>query len=205
MSRNGFRQKAAPNRKQMIKEQEVTLRNLQMAVRVMQIMNQQLATNFQNMQNDITRLMGVVNNLQYKSGALQSVLGVDESALNAKADSIKLEDYNKASDKEDLEKGLTVIDTVEENSVCIVTSTCEDKDKEIFRSKFVLKDSGVPELQEKLLGKKVGEKVEVSLNGVVHTIELLGIRRAPPEAKAAEDTVQQAAVEVAQESAAAVH
>lgn len=204
MSRNGFRQKAAPNRKQMIKEQEVTLRNLQMAVRVMQIMNQQLATNFQNMQNDITRLMGVVNNLQYKATALQDVLGVDQATLNTKADAIKLEDYNKASDKEDAEKGLTVVDTVEANSVCIVTSTCEDKDKEIFRSKFNLDQSGVPELQEKLLGKKVGDKVEVTLNGVVHTIELLGIRRAPPAA-AAEETVQQASVEVAQESAAAVH
>lgn len=204
MSRNGFRQKAAPNRKQQIREQEVTLRNLQMAVRVMQIMNQQLATNFQNIQNDITKLMGVVNNLQYKANALQDLMGVNQDALNAKADAFKLDDYNKASDKEDAEKNLTVADTVEANSICIVTSTCEDKDKEIFRSKFRLDESGVPELQEKLLGKQVGAKVDVSLNGVVHTIELLGIRTAPP-APAAEETVQQAAVEVAQESAAAVH
>jgi FtsZ-binding cell division protein ZapB len=180
-SRNGFRQKATNSKKAAAKELETTVKNLTMAVRVMQIMNQQLATSYQNMQNDMNRLLGVVNNLQYKSNAMQSLLNVDEAVINAKADEIKLTDYNKASDKEDQEKGLTVADVVVADSICIITSTCEDKEKEIFRSKFKLSEAGVPELQEKLVGKKVGDKVEVTLNGTVHTIELLGVRTEPPK------------------------
>lgn len=189
-TRKGFRQKPAVSKKQQVNELDVTLKNLSMAVRVMQIMNQQLATNFQNMQNDITRLMGVVNNLQYKATALQDLLGVNTDALNAKADDIKLIDYDTASAKEDAEKGFTTADVVAADSICIVTSTTEDKDKEIFRSKFKLSDSGVPELQEKLLGQKVGAKIDVNLNGIKHTIELLGVRTAP-----AETTVQAVDVE----------
>ena len=185
--RPGFRQKAAGNKKQQTKELEATVKNLTMAVRVMQIMNQQLTTSYQNIQNDMTRLMGVLNNLQYKSNAMQAMLNVDEAALNAKADAIKLEDYNKASDKEDAEKGLSVADVIVDDSIVIVTSTCEDKDKEIFRSKFKLNEAGVPDLQEKLVGKKVGDKVEVSLNGLTHTIEVLGIRTAPPVVTEATD------------------
>jgi hypothetical protein len=108
------------------------------------------------------------------------MLNVDEATLNAKADAIKLEDYNKASDKEDAEKGLSVADVIAEDSIVIVTSTCDDKDKEIFRSKFKLNEAGVPDLQANLLGKKVGDKVEVALNGITHNLEVLGIRTAPP-------------------------
>lgn len=195
--KNGFRQKALPSKKEQVKGLDVNVKNLQMAVRIMQMSVQQLATSYQGISNDMSKLMSVVNNLQYRAQAAQSLSGLTEDAITVKADTLKLNDYNEASDKEDTEKGLTPLDTVAADSVCIITSTCNDdnKDKGIFRSKFHLDTCGVPDLQQKLLGLSVGAKVDVTLNGVLHTVELLGIRLAPPQETAPATDVQQVAVE----------
>jgi len=187
-AKKGFRQSAATSKKEQVKNIDVNVRNLQMAMRIMQMSVQQLATSYQNISNDMSKLMSVVNNLQYRTQALQSFSSASESDITAKADALKLKDYNEASDKEDLEKQLTVVDTVAADSICIITSTCNDenKDKGIFRSKFNLDTCGVPELQQKLLGCTAGAKVDVTLNGTLHNVELLGVRQAPP--KTAEPT-----------------
>ena len=194
--KNGFRQKALPSKKELVKQTDTNLKNLQMAVRIMQMSLQQLAGSYQNITNDMSRLMSVVNNLQYRAQAAQALSGLDEAALVAGADALKLKDYTDASDKEDAEKGLTPLDVVAEDSVCIITSTCDadNKDKGIFRSKFHLDTCGVPELQQKLLGCKVGDRIEATLNGTLHNVELLGIRLAPKDAPAA-DAVQQVVVD----------
>jgi hypothetical protein len=203
--KNGFRQKAQPSKKEQIRQADANVKNLQMAVRIMQMSLQQLASSYQNITNDMSKLMSVVNNLQYRSNALQQLTNLSEDAIVAKADELKLNDYNEASDKEDAEKGLTLLETVAADSICIITSTCneENKDKGIFRSKFNLDQCGVPELQQKLLGCKVGDKVECKLNGTDHLIELLGIRQAPPKIEPKTDEVQQVVVEAKQEQVAA--
>jgi len=203
--KNGFRQKALPNKKEMIKQADTNVKNLQMAVRILQMSLQQLAGSYQNITNDMSKLMSVVNNLQYRAQAAQSLGGLDEAAIVAGADALKLKDYNEASDKEDAEKGLTPLDVVAEDSICIITSTCNDenKDKGIFRSKFNLDTCGVPELQQKLLGCKVGDKVEAKLNNTDHVIELLGIRQpAPKEEPQTAGAVQQVVVDAKQEQVA---
>src|ERR1700677_2058691 len=124
--KNGFRQKAQPSKKELVKQTDTNVRNLQMAIRIMQMSLQQMATSYQNINNDISRLMGVVNNLQYRTQAAQQLAGLDEAAIVAGADAIKLKDYNDASDKEDLEKGLTPLDVVAADSICIITSTAPD-------------------------------------------------------------------------------
>ena len=204
MSKNGFRQKALPSKKEQVKGLDVNVKNLQMAVRIMQMSVQQLATSYQGISNDMSKLMSVVNNLQYRTQAAQALAGLSEAAITLAADQLKLKDYNEASDKEDAEKGLTPLDTVAADSICIITSTCGagNEDKGIFRSKFNLDQCGVPELQEKLLGCQVGAKVDVTLNGVVHNIELLGIRLAPPQ-ETTPDGVQQVAVDAKGEDASA--
>jgi len=205
--RNGFRQKAQPSKKEQAKTLDVNVKNLQMAVRIMQMSVQQLATSYQGISNDMSKLMSVVNNLQYRAQAAQSLAGLSEDAITAKADALKLADYNEASDKEDAEKNLTPVDEVAADSICIITSTCneDNKDKGIFRSKFNLDQCGVPELQQKLLGLKVGAKVDVTLNGVVHNIELLGIRKAPPQETSAEGVEQVAVAATGEEATATAH
>jgi len=179
--KNGFRQKAQPSKKQVLNDVGRQLQNVQMACRVLQIGLQQLSTSYQNITGDMDRLTGLLAHLQYKQDAVLKLSGLSEDAVNAKADELRLTEYNEKSDKEDLEKNYQLADVVEPDSVVIITSSSEKKEREIFRSKFILNDCGVPELQQKLVGAKVGDKVETTLNGDKHIVELLAIRKAPPK------------------------
>jgi sporulation protein YlmC with PRC-barrel domain len=134
------------------------------------------------MQSDLGRTVGVMNDLQYRLLAYQEVSGVDIEALKAKADELRLKDYNEASDKEDAEKGLIPVDTVESvNDYVVISSTTpgEAQDKGIFRSKFRISESGIAELMTGLIGKKVGETLEVKLADLNHVVEVLAIRKDP--------------------------
>jgi transcription elongation GreA/GreB family factor len=195
---NGFRRPASSSKKEVIRNMQTEMKNMQMAMRINQMMTQQIIQQFKNIGSDIDNVMRVSNDLQYRTLAMLELLGVDTDKLEEVADKLKLKDYNAASDKEDAAKGYTVGDVVGENSIVIITSEAEG-DAGIFRSKFKLSESGVPAMQQALLGKKVGDKVKVNLNNLDHEVELLAIREEPVAAP-----VDEVKVEASAETSAAV-
>lgn len=178
---NGFRQKSSAPRKERLKTLETKLANVEMASRISQLMTQQLMNNMKNMQEDLGRALGILNEMQYKLLAVQRLTGLDLTAMNAIANEQRLADFNEASDREDAANGFTVGTTVEANSTVILTSTTQETDRGIFRSRIELSGCGVPELISAFMGKTVGTKATVKLNGLDHEVELLGIRN-PPQA-----------------------
>jgi sporulation protein YlmC with PRC-barrel domain len=179
MRRNGFREKSKGERFEALEQQ---VEQLAQAVRISQMLIQQFMQSNRSMQSDLGRTVGVMNDLQYRLLAYQEVSGVDIEALKAKADELRLKDYNEASDKEDAEKGLIPADTVESvNDYVVISSTTpgEAQDKGIFRSKFRISESGIAELMTGLIGKKVGETLEVKLADLNHIVEVLAIRKDP--------------------------
>ena len=181
---NGLRQKPQGSTKDKFRAFEAELKNMQMAGRISQMMVQQLVQNNKGVGEDMGKLFQLTNEMQYKFLALQEVLGVDVAKLNEVTSRLRLKDFNEASDKEDLEQGFTTVDVVEQDSTVILTSTTQETDRGIFRSRVKLADTGTPELIQGLMGKGVGTKVKVKLNNVEHEIELLGIRRPKPEVAA---------------------
>lgn len=176
---NGMRQQKQPSAKQRMQKLAKEVENLNMATRIIQLSMQQLLNNYKNIDKDVGNAMGLLNDLQYRTLAMLELGDFDKKELDKKADEIKLKDYNEASDKEDLKKGYTKVDTVTEDSVVIITSTTTGTDKGIFRSKFQLKEANNKEFVNKLVGKQVGAKVTTEINGLKHEIELLGIRDVP--------------------------
>jgi sporulation protein YlmC with PRC-barrel domain len=179
MRRNGFREKSKGERFEALEQQ---VEQLAQAVRISQMLIQQFMQSNRSMQSDLGRTVGVMNDLQYRLLAYQEVSGVDIEALKAKADELRLKDYNEASDKEDAEQGLIPADTVESvNDYVVISSTTpgEAQDKGIFRSKFRISESGIAELMTGLIGKKVGETLEVKLADLNHIVEVLAIRKDP--------------------------
>jgi len=173
---NGFRQQAQTSKKEKLKTIESELKNAQMAVRLNQMLSQKMLENQKEIQRDMNNALKVINELQYKILAIQKVAQLDVAALTTEVDSLRLKDFNDASDKEDAETNLLVTEQVEEDSTVILTTVTENMENSIFRSRIKLSEAGVPELVSGLLGKKVGAKIDVKLNGVTHTVELLGIR-----------------------------
>lgn len=180
--KDGFRQQKGKSKKDQVKELAIMVQNLQMATKVMQIGMQQLGESFGRIDQDISKSMGVLNDLQYRTLAMIDSGKFDKEELDKVAVVLKLADYTEASDKEDIDKGYTIADIIEDESVVILTSTCEeDSTKAIFRTKFKLDESGNPEAEEKLVGLKVGDKVGLKLGGIDHEVEVIGIRTVPVE------------------------
>jgi hypothetical protein len=177
----GFRQQAQGGRKEKLRTLDTRLTNLEMSSRITQMMVQQLMQNMKNMQEDLGRSFGLLNELQYKVLAIQKTSNANLDELNAVANELRLKDFNEASDKEDAKEKYTVGTVVDENSIVILTSTTEDKDRGIFRSKLRLATCGVPDLIQAFTGREVGAKAIVKLNEVDHEVELLGIRQPSPE------------------------
>lgn len=196
---NGFRQQALPSRKDQMRQVTTELQNLSMAMRISQMMMQKLATDVERLDRDLAKAMSLLNDLQYRTLATIDVGSFDKNKLNDRADELKLSDFNTASDSDDKAKGLLIADTVEANSTVIVTSEASN-DQGIFRSKFKLSETGRPDLQTALLGKKVGDKFSFNLNGVDHVMEVLGVRNDPPkpvtDSVVADQAVEQAQLEV---------
>lgn len=203
----GFRQPQAPSKKELARQTATELKNLQMATRISQMMLQQMANNMQRLDRDLGNAMGVINDLQYRTIAmLELAPGLDKEAIETKAEQLKLKDYNEASDKEDVAKGYTPADTVDADSIVIITSQAPEN-KGIFRSKFKLSEAGVPLLQQALEGKKVGDKVTVKLGELDHEIEVLGVRKEPVavEVKTEDAAPQPVAASQPVEQSASVH
>ena len=189
----GFRTAPQASKKEMIKSTQTEVRNLQMAVRLNQMMTQQIVTQFQATNKDVTNAINVMNDLQYRTLAMLEVLGVDTAKLDEVADRLKLVDYNAASDKEDAEKKYAVADVVAADSIVTITSDAAG-DAGIFRSKFKLSEAQNPELQLLLEGMKVGERKKFSFGGVDHDLEVVAIRTEtvkPEEAAAPAETAHE--------------
>ena len=143
---NGFRQTTAPSRKEQYRQITTELQNLSMATRISQMMMQKLAGEVERLDRDIAKAMGLLNDLQYRTLATIEVGNIDKEKLDVKADELKLVDFNSASDKDDLAKGLLVADVVEATSIVVITSEAP-ADQGIFRSKFKVSDCGRPDLE----------------------------------------------------------
>lgn len=168
-------------------EQEVEtfkkqIENLNMAMRINQAMLKQMMDNLMSVGGECKNLTGMLDDFQYRFLATQKTLSVDMDKVAEIADFLKLEDWNKASQKDDVDNCFNESDTVTDASnVVIITSKTPDEveDKGIFRSKILLSETGSKDLIDGLVGKKVGDIVEVQLNGVRHVITLLGVRVKP--------------------------
>lgn len=163
-----------------IKELEVALSNTEMATRISQMMLKQMLEQFQNLRRDMDNTMGIINDIQYRTIAMLEVGNINKDELEAKAEELKLADYNRASDQEDAIKGYENDDNgiIGEKSIVIITSTTNgDNDKGIFRSKFNMEECRTESLREKLIGAKVGDVIDTELNGDLHTITVLGLRK----------------------------
>lgn len=184
--KRGVKAEAQPTNSQRLREVDVELKNLQMAGRVNQMMVQQLMTNLQNMSQDLGKAYGIINELQYKILSMQSVGVVagtgqfDMTALNSKAETLRLNDFIETSDAEDVKGGFTQGNVVQDDSTVIITSTAPGTDAGIFRSRIKLAECGVPSLIQAFAGQPVGTRAKAMLNGVEHEIELLAIRNPPP-------------------------
>ena len=160
----------------MFLEKQVT--NLEMALRVSQTLMQQLLQQFVPMRNDLQTNVGIVNDFQYRVLAIQKLLNIDPTQLSKESDAIKLVDWQASSDKADAQDGVVATSEIKDKTdIIIITSTTPDEteDKGIFRSRARLEELN-PEFQTTLLGKKVNETAELSLNGLRHVVTLLGVR-----------------------------
>ena len=200
----GQKQDKSNTTKQALRQVQTVLGNLQMGLKIGQMVAQQNMNNLARVDQDVQRSFNVVNNLDYRTRALLELLDVDSDKLNEIANGFRLKDFNKASDEEDKKQGFTIDDdgVVGEKSIVIMTSSAKGEDGEdvgIFRTKFAISESPLPTLKEKLLGQKVGFKFNETVNGVDHSFELLSLRLIPEKKEKAE--VKLTAVPDAQEEA----
>jgi hypothetical protein len=183
MSLNGQRQSKAPTTKERIKELEVAAQNSQMALQMSQMMVKHLSNQIQTFQQDLGNTMGMLNDFQYRTLAMLELGNFDSAEIDKIADGYKLTDFNTASAKEDAAKGFLLDDSgvVGEESIVILTSKTPSlaEDQGIFRSKFPMAECLTPNLREKLLGAKVGDVFDADINGIEHSITILGLRTAP--------------------------
>lgn len=163
-----------------VAELEREVANLTMAVRVSQALIKQLMDQLRPVQDDMTRFYSALNDTQYKTSALlASIPGVSKGQVASLADQLKLADWQTSSDKDDVARGLIAADVVSSpEDTVIITSTTpnEAEDKGIFRSKSLLKDIANQDIANGFLNKPIGTKLETTINGSLHVVELLAVR-----------------------------
>jgi len=176
----GFRTPPAAKTKDKFQELQTELANSQMAVRLTQMMVKQLLDQIQNVRLDVDNTMGMLNDFQYRTLAMLELSGIAKKDIDAKADALKLADYNKASQAEDAMKGYLDDSNgvVNEASVVTITSSTNgDEDRGIFRSKFPMSECLTPSIKEKLMGLKVGDSFEEQIKNDLHKITLVGLNK----------------------------
>lgn len=187
--KKGFRVAPQPSKHEAMNELKAEFANLQMAGRVSQMMVQQLMQSLKNVSEDLSASINQLYELQYKYNALSKHLNVDEKAVASIANAQRLLDFNEAAAKQDIQDNLGAADTVSAESTIVITSTAADE-KGIFRSRLKLSESGVPDLIKGLEGKRVGDKITVTLNNVLHEVELLDIKNPQYVAEEAAPTTE---------------
>lgn len=182
------------NKTKLQRQQELEKRvaNLEMQNRVTNMLIQQIGGAVSPMARDVGELASRQRELQYRALAIQELLSLKADDITKRSEELQVKDFEETSAKEDAEKGYTVTDTIDDDSVIILTSKVEGEGNGILRSKLVLKEIGFPKLREDLTGKKVGDVVEADINGAKHQITVLGVRTAPAQPQeAAADGAQQ--------------
>ena len=168
--------------KTKVKELEVALQNMQMALQVSQMMIKHLTDQFKATQNDLSSTMGMLNDFQYRTLAMLEVGKFNTGEIESIAEKLKLKDFDNASDKDDALKGYVDDEAglVTEDSVITITSRTPDlaEDQGIFRSKFPMSECLSPQLRQKLLGLKLNDTVTAELNGASHVITILSVKKA---------------------------
>jgi hypothetical protein len=194
----GQRQNKQPSTKERVRELEVAMQNTQMALQMSQMMVKHLTEQFQTVQRDLGSTMGMLNDFQYRTLAMLELGEFSTDDIDAKAEDFKLNDFNKASDKEDVVKGFLLDNdgVIGEDSVVILSSKTPDLDEDqgIFRSKFPMSECLTPDLREKMLGSKVGDVIDADIQGIKHVISILGLRSVPvveDEAELPEDSKEE--------------
>lgn len=187
--KKGFRVAPQPSKNEAMNELKAEFANLQMAGRVSQMMVQQLMQSLKNVSEDLSASINQLYELQYKYNALSKHLNVDEKAVANIANAQRLLDFNEAAAKQDIQDNLGAADVVSAESTIVITSTAADE-KGIFRSRLKLSESGVPDLIKGLEGKRVGDKITVTLNNVLHEVELLDIKNPQYVAEEAAPTTE---------------
>lgn len=185
----GFRVPPQKSKNEELNTIKTELANMQTAARISQMMIQQLLTNIKSMGDDLGYSLNQLSELQYKYTALQKHFNLDASTLDKIANEQRLVDFDRGSIEQDKKDGLLVANEVTTDSTVTLTSEAKDadgNDRGIFRSRIKLSESGSPDLITQLTGKTVGAKVQVKLNGVDHTVELLAIRNPAPAEVAVE-------------------
>lgn len=180
--KNGFRVPPQASKNEQMRELQVELKNQEMATRISQMMIKQLMESLKSVSEDLGFALNQLSELQYNYGALQKHFNIPAETLNNLANAQRLIDFNEASAKEDIKSNLLTVDEVSADSIITLTSDAKDeegKDRGIFRSRIKLSESGSPDLITALTGKKVGDKVQVKLNGIDHLVEVLSIKNAP--------------------------
>lgn len=181
-----------PNKGKIIQEMDKRIQALEMGLRVSQMLVRQLMEGMQPMKTDLGEIAMRQRDLQYRVLAFQDLTSLDSEKVQELSVELQISDFTETSDKEDVELNYTVTDTVAEDSVVILTSNTpsESKNLGILRSKLLMSEIQFPDLRESLLGKKVDDVFNHTINNVDHVITLVGIRTAPepvPE-PVAEDT-----------------
>lgn len=161
---------------------EKQVEQLTMATRIFQQLLQQTGTNVSAMQKDVAELANRQREMQYRFLAYQELASVSVEDINKKAEELQIKDFEDFSSKDDEEKGLTEADVVAEDSIIIFTTDAEDN-KGYLRSKQSVSELAFPQMRDDLIGKKVGESIDADVNGVTHTLTVLGIRSKPAEVK----------------------
>ena len=175
-----------PNKKglskgEKFKELETAVENMQMALRLSQMMSQHQGNEIKQMQGDLVYFMGLSNELKYREKATIQINELDEGAIDKLAGELKVKDFNEEAVKRDEIEECEPQDVVDDDSVLIIsTTTNDDKDDGIFRSRFHMSECFTPELREALLGKKVGDSFDQTLDEVVHKVNIHDIKRRPP-------------------------
>ena len=172
-----------PSKKKInLNEFQAMFQNLQMAVRMMQMTLGKLSETTIKLDNDVSRAMGVLNDLQYRTLAMMELGQFDKSRLDEIADRMKKEDFDKASTLEDLKKNFVPAEVTDVECDVVLTSFCKaDEAKSIFRSRITLSDITDTTLRDKFIGLKVGDVTAMTLLGQDHAVEVLGIRKAAPQ------------------------
>ena len=168
---------------------EQKVKQMEMATRVNQMLLKQFGSALDKITADLRHIEANIGDLQYRLVATNNITGLDKIAMQKESDRLKLEDFNKASDAEDKTRNLTLAEVVEsQEDVVIISSKTpkEVEDRGFLRSKIQIKQMNQPSLQEALVGKRVGDKVTIELNGTEHEVELLGVRKVPAPAPVAE-------------------
>jgi HAMP domain-containing protein len=181
--------KESNNGNKYIKQSEIEplrkqVENMTMALRVSQALLQQILPQVQSTKDEIASLSGALSDLRYYNKALLNHFKIDSSdehVIVSMVDVLKAQDWQQASDKDDVDSNLAVIETLssKEDVAMFSTKLVTDPFKGIFRSKIALSELQDESLINSFLGKTVGEVFNVKFNNVEHVVTLLGARSLP--------------------------